>query len=277
MAQRPARSRPIATLQVLRTERLTPHLIRVVAGGAGLAGFEASEFTDSYVKVLFLAPGADYPEPLELTRIQREYPREQWPVSRTYTVRAFDPAARELTVDFVYHDDRGLAGPWAAAARPGDPLHVVGPGGAYAPRADVDWHLLIGDETALPAISAAIEALPAAARCTALVEVTDAGEELDVPGGAPITWLHRGSGEPGGVLVDAVLALEFPPGRVQAFAHGEAGVIKRLRHHLRTERDIPAELLSISGYWRRGLNEEGFREYKRLQRQEAEQTAGVRS
>lgn len=127
-----------------------PHMIRVVLGGEGLAEFGAGEFTDHYVKLLFRRPGVEYPEPFDVERIRAELPREQWPVTRTYTVRAWDPASAELTIDFVHHGDKGVAGPWAAAARPGEDLFFNGPGGAYAPSPEADWHLFAGDESALP-------------------------------------------------------------------------------------------------------------------------------
>src|SRR5688500_16944185 len=145
MATEPARRGPkLNRGTVLRTERITPHMIRVVLGGADLAGFPAGEYTDHYVKLLFPQPGVTYPEPFDMERIRAEMPREQWPVTRTYTVRAWDPAAVELTIDFVYHGDVGLAGPWAANARPGDEVRFLGPGGAYAPSPDAAWHLLAG-------------------------------------------------------------------------------------------------------------------------------------
>ena len=110
---------------MIRTERLTPHMQRVVFGGEDLAEFAADTYTDHYLKLLFPAPGASYPEPFDLERIREEFPREQWPVTRTYTVRDWDAERRELTVDFVVHGDEGLAGPWAARARAGDGLHFL--------------------------------------------------------------------------------------------------------------------------------------------------------
>jgi len=258
---------------VLRTERLTPRMIRVVLGGAGLAEFSAGEFTDHYVKLLFPRPDVAYPEPFDMERVRAELPREQWPTTRTYTVRAWDAEARELTIDFVHHGDTGLAGPWAANARPGDEILFNGPGGAYAPRAGAGWHLLAGDESALPAIAAALERVPDGAAARVFVEVAGPEEEqrLPAPARAEIVWLHRGAGRVGDLLVEAVQKLDFPDGEVHAFVHGEAGFVKALRRHLRVERGVPLDRLSISGYWRRGRDEDGWQSSKRDWNRQVEQ------
>src|SRR5688500_10130962 len=171
--------------------------------------------TDHYVKLLFLQPGVEYPEPLDMGAVREQMPSEQWPTMRTYTVRSWDEAARELTIDFVYHGDEGIAGPWAAAAKPGDELWFSGPGGAYRPDPEADRHLLVGDESALPAIGAAVEALPPGARARVIAEVEDASEEQRFGGAGEVelTWLHRtGSlGETGDALVAAVEAITFEP------------------------------------------------------------------
>ncbi|WP_181782568.1 siderophore-interacting protein, partial [Pseudonocardia pini] len=91
-------ARRVTSLEVARTERLTPHMVRVVATGPELASFPEPEFTDSYVKILFPVPGVSYPTPFDMDVIRRDLPREAWPRLRTYTVRAFDPAAAELTI-----------------------------------------------------------------------------------------------------------------------------------------------------------------------------------
>ncbi|MYW46874.1 siderophore-interacting protein [Streptomyces sp. SID161] len=264
MAERPGRKpRKPHTAQVVRTERLTPHMQRVVLGGEGLAGFAADTCTDHYVKLLFGAAGVTYPEPFDLERIRAEYPREQWPVTRTYTVRDWDPELRELTLDFVVHGDEGLAGPWALRAQPGDTVRFMGPGGAYAPDAAADWHLLAGDESALPAIARALETLPAGARAHAFVEVSGPEEEQKIDTEVRVVWLHRGDRPVGEALVEAVRELEFPEGRMHAFVHGEAGFVKELRRLLRVELQVPREDLSISGYWRLGHNEDGWQASKR--------------
>jgi NADPH-dependent ferric siderophore reductase len=272
--ERPARRTPRPTYaRVLRSERVTPHMIRVVLGGEDLAGLPLGDFTDHYVKLLFAPAGGAWPGPLDIEAVRRDLPREQWPTTRTYTVRAWDPVALELTIDFVHHGDEGLAGPWAAGVGPGDGIHFMGPGGGYAPDPAADWHLLAGDESALPAVAAAVEQLPPGARAKVFVEVEGPAEEqkLDTAGEAEIVWLHRGARPVGASLVEAVTALEFPPGDVQVFVHGEAGFVKELRRHLRLDRAVPRERLSVSGYWRRGTDEDGWQASKREWNAQVEQ------
>ncbi|MEU1545360.1 siderophore-interacting protein [Nocardia sp. NPDC005745] len=239
-------ARPRTTLTVQRTEWLTPHLIRVHLGGPGFAAFRPSEFTDSYVKFIFPQDGDE--------------------VVRTYTVRSVDIVAGEIAADFVYHGAEGIAGPWAAAVEPGETIDLYGPGGAYSPRPDADWHLLAGDEAALPAIAAALEAMPGEATGLAFVEVAGPDDELPLkkPDGIELTWLHRGVRPPGEVLAETVRAAPWAPGQVQVFIHGEAqAVMQDLRRYVRKDRGVPAEWASsISGYWRRGRTEEGFRQWK---------------
>ncbi|MGW7578706.1 siderophore-interacting protein [Streptomyces sp. NPDC054765] len=272
-AERPSRKKPtLHRARVQRTEQLTPHMVRVVLGGEGLAEFTAGEYSDHYVKLLFPLPGVRYPEPFDIAQIRAEFPRNRWPRTRTYTVRAWDAATRELTVDFVVHGDEGLAGPWAAAAKPGEEIFLLGPGGAYVPRATADWHLLAGDESALPAIAASLARVPAGVPVHAFIEVAGPEErqELDAPAGAGIHWLYRGAAPYGRELVAAVRALEFPAGQAQAFVHGEAGFVKELRQLLRVERELPREALSLSGYWRTGHDEDGWQAAKRDWNQQVE-------
>lgn len=253
-----AKTKSLTRLRVLRTEWLTPHMVRVVAGGDAVAAYEATGFTDEYVKVVFGVPGVRYPESSTLQEIRAEYPREHWPSVRSYTVRHHDPEAHELSIDFVVHGDEGLAGPWAANVAPGDDMLFVGPGGAYAPSDDADWHLLVGDESALPAIGASLEAMPAGVEARVFVEVGDSDDALPLPtkAHAHVRWLRRAAGDD---IVSAVRSLEFPEGTVHAFVHGEAGFVRDLRRHLLDEREVRPDLLSISGYWRRGKTDEEWR------------------
>ncbi len=272
--------RRVTELEVLRTERVTPHMIRIVAGGPGVADFPDTPYTDRYVKIVFPLPGVEYPEPFDIDAVHERLPRDQWPAQRTYTVRSLDHAAGELVIDFVYHGDTGLAGPWAASVQPGDRFRILGPGGVYVPGPEADWHLLVGDEAALPAIGAALERLPAGARAVTVVQVDSAGDEYPLPdaGDIEVRWLHRDAagGDPdASQLVDAVRGLDFRPGRVQAFVHGEAVAIREVRRHLLRERGISRDDLSVSGYWRRGHADEEFRELKAAERarEEADEQA----
>ncbi|SMD25769.1 siderophore-interacting protein [Kibdelosporangium aridum] len=275
MAER--RGRKARTGVVSRVEQLTPHMVRVVLTGGDLAELSIGEYTDHYIKILFAPPGATYPEPFDVGAIRETMPAETWPVIRTYTIRRWVPEIPEMWVDFVVHGDAGVAGPWATQAKPGDLVRFMGPGGGYAPDAQADWHLLAGDESALPAIAAALEAMPSGAQVKAFIEVSDADEvqKLETPSDADIKWLYRADQPIGRQLVSAVRELDFPSGRLQAFVHGEANFVKELRRYLRVEREIPMSQLSISGYWRQGMNEDGWQSSKREWNQQVEAEQGA--
>ncbi len=255
------------TLRVVRKERLSPNMVRVVAGGPGLAAFEAKDATDMYVKIHFLQPGVDYAEPVDVFGLRESMPRDQWPATRTYTVRWVDLAAREIAIDFVIHGDAGLAGPWAEAAAPGDRIIFSGPGGAYRPNPDADWYLFAGDEAALPAMAAAIEALPADAAGRAYVEVdTEADiQPVAAPAGVEVTWLFRHGATPAQStqLVDAVAGGTWPEGEVDAFIHGEREYMKALRDVLFKQRGLARSQVSLSGYWAYGRTEDYFQAEKK--------------
>ena len=238
-------------VEVLRTERLTEHMVRVVFGGE-LDGFGAGAFTDHYVKVQFPPAGAPYAAPFDAADVKQRLPQDQWPRTRTYTVRRFDPDRLELTIDFVVHGRSGVAGPWAAAARPGDRLQLQGPGGGYAPGENADWHLLIGDDAAVPAIAAALERLPGEAVAHVLLAAEP--QPLAVPANTTVHWVDD--------LLAAVAELDMPPGTPHVFLHGEASDVRAVRRHLLVERGIPREGQSISGYWKRQRTEDGWREDK---------------
>ncbi|WP_102142893.1 siderophore-interacting protein [Mycobacterium hubeiense] len=274
-------TRPIHTFEVARTEQLTPHLIRVVLGdagsGTGFDTFTPNSYTDAYVKLVFVADGVDVaalPQPLTLDSF-KTLPAEQQPAVRTYTVRRADTERREVTIDFVVHGDHGVAGPWAVAATPGQPAYLMGPSGAYAPDAAADWHLFAGDESAVPAIGAALEALPDNAIGKAFIEVGGPEDEIELtaPPGVEVNWIYRGgradlvpesqAGDQA-PLIAAVKETPWLPGQVQVFIHGEAqAVMHNLRPYIRKERGVDAKWASsISGYWRRGRTEETFRQWK---------------
>lgn len=274
-------ARRVNTMTVLRTEKIGPHMVRVFLGGDGFDDFVPAGLTDDgtwdtdmYVKFIFAPPGVEIPADFS-PRASRDLfaPHEQ-PVVRTYTVRRYDAANRELAVDFVVHGDEGVAGPWAASVQPGESIDFFGPGSGYRPRPDAPWHLFASDEAGLPAVAAALEALPDTAIAKVFIEVAGPDDELDLiaPAGAEIAWIHRGAGSDevaddaagdNAPLISAVRDAAWPDGEPQVFIHGEAqAVMHNLRSYIRKERGVGAKNASISGYWRRGRTEEGFREWK---------------
>jgi NADPH-dependent ferric siderophore reductase len=173
-------------------------------------------------------------------------------------VREIDLEEKWLSIDFVIHDDDGVAGPWAKAARPGDTLVLSGAGGKYAPSPESDWHLLIADHSALPAVSSALEAMPEDARGLVVAHVAAADRVLPAPpAGVEVKWVDSDED-----LIAAVRELEWSAGTPQVFAHGERETIKSIRKILK-EREVPRESLSISAYWARGRAEDQFQAEKR--------------
>jgi NADPH-dependent ferric siderophore reductase len=182
------------------------------------------------------------------------------PQLRKYTVRSLDRAAGTMDIDFVIHADAGPGSAWAARARVGEQVGVVGPGGGGLKPAD--WYLFAGDETALPAIGRMLEALPDTARGVALIEVADAAEEqaLRLPAGVSVRWLHRDGRAAGTttLLYDAVRETAFPQdgSTVYAWAACEFEAFRAIRTFLRKEKGLgKAEQLVVS-YWRRGKSED---------------------
>lgn len=240
------------TATVTAVRHLTPHMIRVTIGGSALADVDPTPLTDRYVKLVMAEPT----EP------------EGRPVLRTYTIR--NVAESGWDIDIVTHGDDGYGGPWAQRVRPGEQVSFVGPGGDYAPSPDAPWHLLAGDESALPAIAAACETLPGDAVAHVFIEVADSSEEQEIASAADLhlTWVHRSTGAS---LADIVQAAELPDGVPHTFLHGEAGCVRDLRRWARGTLGVPRELLSASGYWRRGRDDERWRAEKAEWRAAVEQ------
>ncbi|MCW3492274.1 siderophore-interacting protein [Microbacterium sp. SSM24] len=261
------------TLTVTSTSWITPIVRRIALRTDDLSAFADSVFTDRYVKLAFPKPGVEYPQPLDVKALRGSIPPEDLPDVRTYTALFPDVAAGTLAIDFVVHGDEGIAGPWAARAEIGDTLVLDGPGGAYRPDPTADWHLIAGDESALPAIIAALEALDPDATARVVLQVQKPGYEpsLTLPRDARVSYVYREGGDRDGALLPAIRDLDWPAGRVHAFVHGEAhAVMHEVRPYLLEERGLPRADVSISGYWREGRDESGFREWKsQLSRAEA--------
>lgn len=235
--------RPVLLTTVTEAFWLTPSVVRIVVTGADLEGFAAGAFTDHYVKCRFAGK------------------------TRSYTVRAWDPVRCRLTLDFVVHGDRGLAGPWAARATAGDTLEMTGPGGAYVPSPEADWHLMVGDDATLPAIAVSLTRVGAGVPVFVVAEVDGPEHEqpLESPGELDVVWVHRtaGPGEDPALQLEAVRALALPSGRGHAFVHGEATTVRLIRRHLVLDRGLALDALSATGYWKLRRTDEEWRAEKR--------------
>lgn len=262
---RPAR--PQLVFEVLHTAWVTPHMVRVTLGGAAFDEFQPKEATDSYVKLLFARPELGLEPPFDLAALRDQLPPEDVPVTRTYTVRRVDRDAKAIDIDFVVHGDEGVAGPWAASVQLGERLALMGPGGAYSPDPSADWHLFAGDESALPAIAAALEALPAEASGVAFLECGGPDDVVDLqkPAGMEVVWVKREMRDESTrfLLAGAVSEYQWPAGRVQVFAHGERESMKALRDVFLKQRGLAKDQLSLSGYWAAGRTEDRFQAEKR--------------
>jgi NADPH-dependent ferric siderophore reductase len=241
-------------LTVARIVDLTPHMRRITLTGADLAGFVSSGF-DDHVKLFFPRPGEDEPaRPAIGADGKSIWDESRKPPARDFTPRRYDPAVGELDIDFALHDD-GPATDWAVEARPGSKLGLGGPRGSFVISTAFDWHLLIGDETALPAIGRRLEELPATARAFVVAEVADGNEQLTFASDAAfdVTWVHRNGARPGSIegLTHAAEALPLPQGQGYSWIAAETAVAKQLRHIL-IERGFDKRWMRASGYWKRG-------------------------
>ena len=244
----------VGELTVTRVQQLTPRMRRV----SFTAPADFQPWPDQQLKLLF-PPGGELVLPPSDGDDMRWYqaflaiPAERRPVMRGFTVRRHDPARGEIDIDFVLHGAAGPAVRWARTAAPGQVLGRYGPSEYYRrPLSPGDWHLLAGDETAVPAIGSLLESLPASARALVFVSVAGAAERRPLPSPATvdIRWLHDDS------LPDAVRAARFPGGAVSAWLAGEASVVRALRRHLVAERAVPKGSIEFTGYWRAKLTQD---------------------
>jgi NADPH-dependent ferric siderophore reductase len=231
-------------LVVKEINKLTPHMTRVTLGGDELAGFVSLGF-DDHIKLFF-------PDAVSNELDANGDPK---PVSRDYTPRRYDAAANTLEIDFALHE-AGPATQWAEAARPGDILNIGGPRGSLVIPTGFDWHLLIGDDTALPAIGRRLAELPRNARAVVLAEVASAADEMSFEhsADASVTWVHRNGGALGipDRLTDALRALALPDGDYYAWVACESLTAKALRAQLVADKGANPKWLRAAGYWRRG-------------------------
>ena len=257
-------------LTVLRSERLSAHWARVTFGGGDIDRFHPMGF-DQWFR-LFLPIGGE----AGLERVPAKankifgylrflrIPEGERPVMRNYSVRAFRPATAdagaELDVDFVLHGSAadGTAGPasgWAETCSPGEHVLIIDEGLAFNPERGTDRVVLVGDETALPAISAICASLPSNATGTVIVEVPSAEDTLDFPHpeGIDVAWIVRPhDARPGALALDTLAQTALPDAPFHAYGAGEQSLAAGVRKHLVGERGVDKDTVSFCGYWRAG-------------------------
>ncbi|MBL0939368.1 MAG: siderophore-interacting protein [Gemmatimonadaceae bacterium] len=237
--------------------RVTPHRLRITFAGPDLVGFVSPGY-DDHIKLII--PDAETGV-LHLPSVGPNgivWPEGMAkPTMRDYTPRAFDSAAGTLTIGFSLHD----AGPvtaWADRAAPGDEVGIAGPRGSFIVSAEYDWHLFIGDDTTLPAVSRRLEELPAHVRAIVLLEVEEHADEVPLrsPAKLEVHWHHRtGDGQINSEnLYTTLTTLPWPEGQGFVWIGGESGMVRQSRTHVVRDRAHDPKLVRASGYWRRGTS-----------------------
>ncbi|MGW6985375.1 SIP domain-containing protein [Streptomyces sp. NPDC054932] len=249
-------------LTVLRVSDVTPGMRRVTLGGPQLHAFDhaglslpalRTEGFDDHVKFFFAEEGREPVLPRQNVS-SLDWPSDGRPISKDYTPVRFDPVAGEIDFDFVRHEG-GIASSWAQQAAPGQVTWIAGPKMSHSHPEGADWLLVIGDETALPAIGRWLAEMSEGTRARVFVEVGEDSHRQELPtrADAEVTWLVRG-GVPAGrsdLLERAVRDMEWLPGTVFVWAAGEAVTLKGIRRHLSVDRGVAREQTHITGYWRR--------------------------
>lgn len=240
-------------MTVLRAQDITPHVRRITLAGKDLTRFDCDSL---HVRLLFPPEGLAEPEWPRPGRNGRPVwpPEGRRPAQRVYTIRRIDAEAGEMDIDFVMHAVPGIASGWAAKARAGTIVGLIGPGGREM--APTDWVLLAGDETAIPAMARILETLPSATTGLALIEAEDVNEMQDLvhPPGVVLRWLFRNGLEAGrnSRLADAVEAVEWPQsGTTYGWIGAEDATAKRIRAHWREKGIDKGRSLAV-GYWTHG-------------------------
>jgi NADPH-dependent ferric siderophore reductase len=223
---------------------------RVVFGGDDLDGFTSLSF-DDHVKLFFPTADPYLPTPVVAGNALAFPEGEPRPEGRDFTPRRWDARRRELTIDFGLHG-RGPATRWASTATAGAVIGAGGPRSSSVVSDTFAWNLLIGDETALPAIARRLEELPSTVRAIAVVQIEDDEDRLPIglPASSTLHWVRRQGDDP---IETVVAGLELPPGDGFAWVAGEGAMARRIRRHLLDDRRLDPALLKASAYWSAGV------------------------
>lgn len=250
LVQRVRHTLQLRRLRVQGSERIGANFVNVRFEGEALDGFVSAAFDDHVKFMLPERPG----QPLVLAEVGPDglvWPEgAERPAMRDYTPRRFDAQARTLDIEFLLHGE-GVAGEWAARARPGDEVGVGGPRGSFVVPTGFDWHLLVGDETALPAIARRLEELPAHTQAITVIATAHAGDQRLLHSRAALRshWVDSADAA---ALVQAVAGLSLPAGEGFAWAAGEAVATAAVRQALVGDHGLDKSRVRASAYWKRG-------------------------
>ena len=265
MAFKDARKeRGLYLADVIRSEQISPHFVRVTVGGEALTRLPQHGF-DQWFRLFLPKPHqrVDYshvPDGFGMVDYLKYLtsPSESRPVFRSYTVREHRPDVGELDIDFVVHGDLGVAGPWAQQAQPGHQVAIVDQGRGFDPQDDAESYLLVGDESALPAIVGILRDLPREARGLAIIEIPDMSDAqpTQAPEGFDVRWISRGERDaqslPGTAALQAIEAYTpANPSSLAAYVVGERTLATEGRRAL-VRSGVPKHRISFVGYWRHG-------------------------
>ncbi|QUQ63956.1 siderophore-interacting protein [Kutzneria sp. CA-103260] len=255
-------SRTMITLAVRRRELLTPGFASLTLGGPAVRDLVVAG-DDQAVRLFFPRPGQTA---LRMPTVSNDawiaqlmlLPKSVRPWVRNLTIRRVRPADDEVDIEFALHGDAPLSS-WVRGVEPGDPAGIFDIGTTYRRPAEADWQLLVGDETALPAILSIIDGTTLPTEAYLEVPTTADIRPVDTPAGVRIHWRSRDdkSLRPGDLALDAVRSATLPPGRFYTWAAGESRLATGVRRHLAGERGVPKQDISFVGYWRLGRSSPG--------------------
>jgi NADPH-dependent ferric siderophore reductase len=261
-----AKQRRMIPLEVRANVRLSPSFTRLTLGGDTLSELTAAG-RDHTVRLFFPREGQSG---LWLPSWQNDnwmaetliQPKSRRPWVRNYTVRDHRPADGELDIEFALHGDDGPASAWAARARPGDPAGIIEEGYSYLPPENADRQLLVGDESALPAILSILATAPPTLTGDVFLEVPESGDirtDVTRPPGVRMHWVPRdGAGStPGALALDAVRTTADLGAPAYTWVAGESRLATGVRRHLTGDRGIPKADIAFIGYWRHGRSSPG--------------------
>lgn len=259
------KARTMITLEVLRRESLTPGFASLTLAGPALQDLVVAG-GDQTVRLFFPREGQTA---LRMPTASSEawmaqvllMPKSARPHVRNMTIRRARPTENEIDIEFALHGDSPMSS-WVRRVRPGDRAGIFDMGTTYRPPEHVQWQLLVGDETALPAILAILDQAPPSLTAQVYLEVATGADVRDVvaPPGVRVHWFSRddtADERPGAVVLDAVRRAAMPPGRVYAWVAGESRLATSVRRHLVDDRGVPKPDISFAGYWRHGWSAPG--------------------